>query len=227
MRRSPKLAPGPQGFLRVSLVELRIIEWIFGGASERVSVFFAGADAHSLLERIDENLAVADLAGTRRGGDRFDHLIDHVGVDRDFDFQLGQKAHRVFSAAINFSMPLLPSITFDFRHRQPVYPDGRERVAHLLQFERLDYCHHYFHLPHPSLAAGAPQTLTRRPARWRPDAREARPARAVLNNLRAKDRNRAKSMKFHNFDTKRSESGARPRHRCLNCLKKGRPRNGR
>ncbi len=89
--------------------------------SQRVGVFFAGTDAHRLFERVDENLAVADLAGTRRRGDRLDYLVDHLRRDRDFDFQLRQKAHGVFGAAINLGVPLLAPIAFDFRHRQSVH----------------------------------------------------------------------------------------------------------
>src|SRR3984957_3367589 len=150
-----KAGARPASILVSFIFELRSLEW-FLVSSERVSVFFAGANAHRLLERVDENLAVADLTGARRGRDGLDHLIDHVGVDRDFDFQLRQKAHGVFGAAINLGVPLLAPVAFDFRHRQSVHPDGSQRVAHLLQFERLNHCHHYFHVPHPSLAAVRP-----------------------------------------------------------------------
>ena len=43
--------------------------------SERVFVLFAGADAHRRVEVVDEDLAVADLAGARSGDDRLDHLV--------------------------------------------------------------------------------------------------------------------------------------------------------
>src|SRR5689334_18958400 len=45
---------------------------IFGGGSERVFAGFTGADAHDLLERGDEDLAVTDLAGACSAFDRFD-----------------------------------------------------------------------------------------------------------------------------------------------------------
>ena len=40
--------------------------------SERVRAGLAGADAHGLFDRGDENLAVADLVGARRLYDRLD-----------------------------------------------------------------------------------------------------------------------------------------------------------
>src|SRR5579872_3005398 len=134
--------------------------------SKRVGVFFAGADADRRFERIDENLAVADLAGSRRRRNGLDHLIDHAGSHGDLDLKLGQKAHRIFGAAINFRMPLLTPVTLDLSHRQSVHADGGQSVAHLLELERLDDRHHYFHVPHPSLAnRRAPKAP--RPARWR------------------------------------------------------------
>ena len=47
--------------------------------SERVGVGLAGADAHGLIDRRDEDLAVADLAGLGGVGDGFDHLVDPIG----------------------------------------------------------------------------------------------------------------------------------------------------
>src|SRR5690606_14332264 len=42
------------------------------GRSQRVGVCFAGADAHGLVDAVDEDLSVADLAGPRSSGDRID-----------------------------------------------------------------------------------------------------------------------------------------------------------
>ena len=110
------------------------------------------------VEAVDEDFAVADLAGARRSDDRFDHLVDDVRVDRDFDFQLGKEAHGVFRPAIDFGMPLLPPIALDLRNRQTVHSDGGERIAHLLEFERLYDRHYDFHKPRP--------ILTRRGRSW-------------------------------------------------------------
>src|SRR5687767_11566537 len=47
-----------------------------GRASERVLAGLAGADAHHLLERRDEDLSVADLAGPSGRLDGFDDAFD-------------------------------------------------------------------------------------------------------------------------------------------------------
>ena len=73
------------------------------------------ADAQGVLDRGDENLAVADLAGLGGFDDGIDRLADeHVGDD-DFDLDFGQEAHGVFGAAIHFGMALLAAVAFDFR----------------------------------------------------------------------------------------------------------------
>src|SRR3984893_15441450 len=103
--------------------------------SERIGIGLTRADANSLVDRIDEDFSVADLAGFGCAGDRSDHLFDLVGGDRDFDLQLRQKVHGVFGAAIDFRMPLLSSVAFDLGNGQPVDADAGEGVSHLLQLE--------------------------------------------------------------------------------------------
>src|SRR6202044_2521622 len=112
---------------------------------KRVLVRLARADPHRRVEVVDEDLAVADLAGARGSDDRFDHLVGDVRVNRDLDFQLGKEAHGVFSAAIDFGMPLLAPVALNLRNCQTVHADGGERIAHLLQLERLYDPHYDFH----------------------------------------------------------------------------------
>src|SRR5438105_7132318 len=81
-------------------------------ALQRVTIRFAGADTHDLLERRDEYLSVADLAGLCFRGNRVDHRVEHLALHRHFDSELGQAAHRIFRAAIDFRLPLLPAIAF-------------------------------------------------------------------------------------------------------------------
>ena len=54
--------------------------------SQRVRVFFAGADADGLLNRQDEYLAVADLAGVGRSLDGLDGLLNKVRRHGDLEF---------------------------------------------------------------------------------------------------------------------------------------------
>src|ERR1700722_8890361 len=112
---------------------------------KRVLVRLARADPDRRVEAVDEDFAVADLAGPRRGDDRFDHLVGDVRIDRDLDFQLGKEAHGVFGAAIDFGMPLLAPVALNLRNCQTVHSDGGERIAHLLQLERLYDRHYDFH----------------------------------------------------------------------------------
>src|SRR5919107_5254966 len=119
--------------------------WLKGWESKGIDIGLAGADADCLFERRDEDLAVADLPCAGCGRDRLDHLRDQLGGDRYLDLQLRQEAHGIFGAAIDFRMTLLPSISFDFSHGKPVHAKSGERVAHLLQLERLDDRHHDFH----------------------------------------------------------------------------------
>src|SRR5580704_1759606 len=98
-----------------------------------------------MVEAEHENLAVADLAGFRRGADRVDDLLDLSGGAGDFDFDLGQKAHRIFGAAIDFSVPLLPPVSLHLGDGQALNTDFSERVAHLVQLEWLDNSYNDFH----------------------------------------------------------------------------------
>src|SRR5262245_18034813 len=61
--------------------------------SECIGIGFTRTDANSLVDRIDEDFSVADLAGLGCSGDRADHLFDLVGGNRDLDLQLRQKVH--------------------------------------------------------------------------------------------------------------------------------------
>src|SRR5260370_26663444 len=106
--------------------------------SNRVPVGLAGADAHRVLDRADENLAIADLAGLGRGHDGRDHLGDLIGIDRDVDPDLGQHVHHIFGATVDFRVAFLASEAFDLGHRHALRPDAGERVAYLVELEWLD-----------------------------------------------------------------------------------------
>ena len=78
------------------------------------------------------------LGGLGLGGDRFDHRCRHFRFDGDLDFELGQEAHGVFGAAIDFRMPLLTPIPFDLRHGHSLDTQCGEGFPHLVQLERLN-----------------------------------------------------------------------------------------
>src|SRR4051812_25079150 len=111
----------------------------------------AGADANRMVEVDDEDLAVADLPGFCSPGDGFDGFVDLIGGDSDLDLDLGQEAHRVFGAAIDFRMALLPAISLHFRHRQTMNANGGQGVTDFFELEWLDDCHNNFHGSYPRL----------------------------------------------------------------------------
>src|ERR1700748_1470912 len=104
-----------------------------------------------MVEVDDEDLAVADLAGLGSCRDGIDGFVDVLGSNGDFDLDLGQEAHRVFSAAVNFRMAFLPAVPFDFRHRESVNANGGQGITDFFQLEWLDDRHNNFHGSYPRL----------------------------------------------------------------------------
>src|SRR5437763_1161358 len=77
------------------------------------------------------------------------------------------------------SVALLAPLPFDLRDRQPVHADRGQRIAHLVQLERLDHRHDDFHgfLSPLRSASDCPElgrTNEHKDARQRRAAREAR-----------------------------------------------------
>src|SRR6201990_977438 len=105
-----------------------------------------------MVEVDDEDFAVADLAGFGSRGARIDGLVDLVRIDGDFDLDLGQEAHGIFGAAIDFRMAFLAAVSLDFRHRQTVNANGGQGVTDFFEFEWLDDRHNNFHGSYPRLA---------------------------------------------------------------------------
>src|SRR6266705_4109525 len=119
--------------------------------SEGRGIRLTRADANRMVEVDDEDLAVADLAGFGSGGDGVDGLVDLVRGDSDLDLDLGQEAHGVFSAAVNFRMAFLPAISLDLRHRETVNANGGQGVTDFFELEWLDDRHNNFHGSYPRL----------------------------------------------------------------------------
>src|SRR5438874_8532095 len=104
-----------------------------------------------MVEVDDEDLAVADLAGLGSGCDGVDGLVDLIRGDSDLDLDLGQEAHGVFGAAVDFRVTLLATITFDFRHRETVNANGGQGITDFFELEWLDDRHNNFHGSYPRL----------------------------------------------------------------------------
>src|SRR5581483_4001431 len=141
-------------------VSATFFELLFAIRCERGSksggVALAGADSHGVFEAEDENLAVADLAGLGRGGNRVDDLVDLIRSDGDFDLELRQEAHRVFSAAVYFRVALLTSVSFDLGDGHPVHANSGQSIADIVELEWLDNGHDNFHGFYPPLGSYMP-----------------------------------------------------------------------
>ena len=101
-----------------------------------------------MLDRGDEDLAVADLAGARCLDDRLDRRLDLVLGDNDFDLDLRQEIDDVFGAAVELGVALLAAEALDLGDGEPRDADLGERLAHFVELERL---HDRFDLPHRGL----------------------------------------------------------------------------
>src|SRR5579862_1164691 len=113
---------------------------------KRGGVGLAGADAHRVIEAEDEDLAVANLSGLRRRRDGVDDPVHLIGRAGDFDFDFRQETHGVFGAAIDFGVALLTSVALHLGDGQSLNADLGERVADLVELERLDDGHDDFHV---------------------------------------------------------------------------------
>src|SRR5258707_1526065 len=109
-----------------------------GSGSECVAVGFAGTDAPCMVERSDENLSVPDLSGPRSGGNGLDGTIHLFCWHRNFDAKLGQEVHGIFGAAVDFRVPLLSPVAFDFRNRHAAHSKPGERLSDFVELEWLD-----------------------------------------------------------------------------------------
>src|SRR5688500_10848827 len=77
---------------------------------------FAGADAHAVVERHDEDLAVADGAGVADAGgmdDGLDGRLHECVIDGDLELELGQQADLELLAAVDLGEAALPAATAD------------------------------------------------------------------------------------------------------------------
>src|SRR5262249_5765181 len=143
-------SPARVGFLNVMILN-SCRETFCGAGSEGSSIGFAGADAHGAVEAEDKDLSIPDLTGLGGGSDGIDGLVDLIGCHRDLDFDLRQEAHRIFGAAIDLGVTLLPPVSLDLRHGHPVHADRGQSVADLVELERLDDGHDDFHGFNPHL----------------------------------------------------------------------------
>src|SRR5215211_366932 len=126
-----------------------IVDWLKSAGSQRLGAGLAGTDADRLLDRGDEDLAVADLAGAGGLADRLDRALDQGIVDHHLDLHLGQEAHGVLSAAIDLGLAFLAAEALHFADGQALDAERRQRIADVVQLERLEDGHDHFHFGCP------------------------------------------------------------------------------
>src|SRR5438094_10540398 len=102
-------------------------------ALDRGFVGLAGADAHHVLDRGDEDLAVADLAGARRLDDRVDRALDLAVGHHHLDFHLGQEIDYVLGAAVQLVVTFLPVIYLPFFDSLSAVPNLPEILIQLVR----------------------------------------------------------------------------------------------
>src|SRR5262249_21718470 len=127
------LTESPSSHVSVAEIKLSI--------SDSGFVSFAGTYAHRLLNRDNEDLAVANVASPSRRHDRVDGLVDYFGRHDDLDLEFREEGHSVFSAPIEFRMAPLPAVAFYFGHGHALQAKLGKSFTHLIHLEWLDDRH--------------------------------------------------------------------------------------
>src|SRR5262249_46226754 len=92
-----------------------------------------------------ENFTVSDFPGPGGVCQNVDDLADpRVGCD-DLQLDFRNQVDCVFGAAINFRVPLLPSMATNLANGTPVPSDARQRGFNVVQLVRLNDGFDFFH----------------------------------------------------------------------------------
>src|ERR1035437_4825555 len=103
-------------------------------------------DAYGFGHVVDEDLAIADLAGARGGGERLEDFFGTAGGHHHFQLDLGQQVHVILLPAVHLLMPLLTTVTAHLADGHAVDADAFHRFLHFVQFERLDDSLDFLHV---------------------------------------------------------------------------------
>src|SRR4029453_7127605 len=99
---------------------------------------FPGPDPERLIDRQDEDLAVADLPGSGCILDGLGHDGSAIVVDQNLQLHLGQELDHVLRAPIELRVSLLAPEALHLGHGHALDPLLRQRLLHLVELERLD-----------------------------------------------------------------------------------------
>jgi hypothetical protein len=112
---------------------------------QRVLASFSGANPHHVINRRDEDLAVADATGLCGLSDGFYDSGDEIVFDDDFELYLRKEVHDVLRSTIELGVPALTTETLYFTDSDALDTDGAKGFFHFIEFERLDDCFDFFH----------------------------------------------------------------------------------
>lgn len=106
---------------------------------------FTGADAQGIVNRNNENLAVANATGVRRVADGLDSPVNEIVIGHELDFHLGQEINDVLCPAVEFRVALLVTESLDLRHGQALQSGLVQGLLDLVELERLDHRLDFLH----------------------------------------------------------------------------------
>ncbi len=123
--------------------------------SDRFGAGLAGANADGFKEFGDEDLAVPDLARAGGIGDGLDDLVGDIVGDGQFDLGLRQEVDDIFGATLQLGVAALPPEALDLGDGDALDADVGNRLANVIEFERLDDRGDHFHCISPLEKSGA------------------------------------------------------------------------
>src|SRR5205823_4221526 len=103
-----------------------------------VCAHLAGADTDDSLDRGDPNLAVTDLAGARGFHDCVSDPLRVAVLDQYLDADLGHELHGVLGTTVDLGVAALAAEAAGLRHRDARDAERLERLADVVELERLD-----------------------------------------------------------------------------------------
>ena len=98
----------------------------------------------------DPDLAVADLAGSRRRHEPSTTTLRVVVVDEDLEPDLRHEVDGVLRAAVHLGVAALATEALHFRNGEALHAEPVERVLDVADLERLDDRHDELHAAPPS-----------------------------------------------------------------------------
>src|SRR4051794_1345370 len=92
-------------------------------ALDRLLASLFRPDANDLIDRHDENLAVPDFPRSRGFDDGLYRGVNLIVSDDHLNLRFREEIHGIFTATIDFGVPLLPAETFDLGHAHALDAD--------------------------------------------------------------------------------------------------------